>query len=245
MSKFSVIIAAAGKSSRFKDKHYKKPFIRIDQKAVWLYSAERFLNRDDVCQVILVISPEDREEFFSMFGPNVAIMGVDVVDGGTMRADSVANALAKISDKAEFIAVHDAARPCVTDEDIDAVFVAARNHGSAILATPVASTLKAVSAGKITETISREGKWLAQTPQAFRRTDLVNAYKNRGSQNPTDEAELMEKAGVAVSIVDGSVLNIKITTKSDLKLARAILKSMPAPKLDAPAHPFADGDLWR
>ncbi len=245
MSKFSVILAAAGKSSRFKDKHYKKPFIRLDQKAVWLYSAERFLNRDDVCQLILVIAKEDSEEFMTMFGPNIAIMGVEVVAGGAERADSVANALAKVSDEADFVAIHDAARPCITDEEIEQVFVAATKSGAAILATPVTSTLKSVTDGKINETVSREGKWLAQTPQAFSKVDLINAYKNRGDHNPTDEAELMEKAGIQVAVVEGSSLNIKLTTKADLRLAKAILKSMPAPKLDAPAHPFGDDTLWR
>ena len=83
MATFSVILAAAGKSSRFHDKHYKKPFAMLADRAVWLHSAEKFLNRDDVKQVILVISPEDREAFHSKFGANVAILGLEVVIGGT------------------------------------------------------------------------------------------------------------------------------------------------------------------
>ena len=245
MSKISVIIAAAGKSTRFRDKHYKKPFVRLNQKAVWLYSAERFLNRSDVGQVLLVISPEDREEFYSLFGPNIAIMGIDVVEGGAERADSVANALARVSDSSEFIAIHDAARPCLTDEDIESVFAGAATSGNAILATPVTSTLKSASDGQVAETLPRAGKWLAQTPQVFRKTDLAKAFAERGDFQPTDESELMERAGHRVAVVEGSPLNIKITTKQDLKLAEAILKSLPAPKLDAPAHPFADGDMWR
>ncbi len=245
MSKFSVIIAAAGKSTRFKDEHFKKPFVRLDQKAVWLYSVERFLNRDDVCQVILVVAAEDREEFLSRFGPNVAILGIDVVEGGQQRADSVQNALAKVDEAAEFVAVHDAARPCVTDEEIEAVFVAAQKSGAAILATPVSSTIKEVEKGVVKGTVPRSNKYLAQTPQVFRRADLEQAYAARGARQPTDEAELMEASGHAVTVVKGSPLNIKITTKRDLKLAKSILKSMPPPKLDAPAHPFADGDMWR
>ena len=245
MSKFSVIIAAAGKSARFKDNHYKKPFIRLGQKAVWLHSAEKFLSRPDVCQVVLVIAPEDREEFFSLFGPNIAIMGVDIVVGGATRSDSVGNAIASVSADADFIAVHDAARPCISDEDIDAVFEAAKKTGAAILGSPVTSTLKSAENGLVTKTLSRENKWQAQTPQVFRRTDLENACKNQGTRKPTDESELMEIAGIPVSIVKGSPLNIKITTKADLKLAGLILKSSPAPKLDGSAHPFADGDLWR
>lgn len=82
MSKFAVILPAAGRSSRFKDKHYKKPFAPLSGRAVWLHSAERFLNRKDVVQLILVISPEDREDFMFKFGSNVAILGIDVIDGG-------------------------------------------------------------------------------------------------------------------------------------------------------------------
>ena len=245
MSKFSVILAAAGKSSRFKDKHYKKPFIRLDQKAVWLYSAERFMNRSDVCQLILVIAAEDRDEFQSLFGPNIAIMGIEVVEGGAERSDSVANALTKVSDDAEFVVIHDAARPCVSDEEIESVFNAAKMNEAAILGTPVTSTLKSATQNQVVETLSRDNKWLAQTPQAFIKNKLIAAFETRGDYQPTDESELMERAGHRVTIVEGSPLNIKITTKSDLKLAKAILKSATVKKLDAAPHPFADGDLWR
>jgi len=89
VAKFAVILPAAGNSSRFKDKNYKKPFVPMANKAVWLYSAERFLARDDVVQTILIISPEDRADFISKFSANIAIIGIDVVDGGKERADSV------------------------------------------------------------------------------------------------------------------------------------------------------------
>ena len=94
MSTFAVILPAAGKSSRFHDKHYKKPYAPLNDRAVWLHSADRFLNRDDVKQVIIVISAEDREDFQMKFGANIAILGVDVVEGGNERAESVSNALA-------------------------------------------------------------------------------------------------------------------------------------------------------
>ena len=78
MASFSVIIPAAGKSSRFKDDYYKKPFIPLENRAVWLHSVEKFLNRDDVKQLILVISAEDRQEFQEKFAANVAILGIEV-----------------------------------------------------------------------------------------------------------------------------------------------------------------------
>ncbi len=246
MSTFAAIIAAAGQSKRFRDPNYKKPFVVLDQKAVWLHSAERFLNRDDVKQVIVVIAAEDQEDFFSKFGPNLAILGIDVVAGGRERADSVQNALAKVDSSVDFVAIHDAARPCVTDEEIEKVFRAAEKTGAAILATPITSTIKQSADGqKIQATVSRQDKWLAQTPQVFRLSNLQAAFQNRDAARPTDEAELMEKAGMDVTIVTGSVLNIKITTKQDLQLAKAVLKVLPKPKLDAPTHPFADDHLWR
>src|SRR5512137_180489 len=125
MSTFAVILAAAGKSSRFQDPHYKKPFAPLDHRAVWLHSAERFLNRDDVKQLLLVIAPEDREYFDSKFAANVAILGIEVVVGGAQRAESIANALARIKPSVDFVAVHDAARPCFANEWIDKIFAAA------------------------------------------------------------------------------------------------------------------------
>jgi 2-C-methyl-D-erythritol 4-phosphate cytidylyltransferase len=241
----SVIIAAAGKSRRFGDDHFKKPFVRLEQKAVWLYSAERFLNRDDVRQVIMVIAPDDQEDFLSRFGPNVAILGIDVVLGGAERADSVEKGLAGVAPESRLVVIHDAARPCVSDEDIEAVIAAGRKHGAAILATPVHSTIKTVANHVVSGTVPRNDKWLAQTPQVFDAAALRKAFAGRGTRQPTDESEMLEAAGHAVHVVSGSPLNIKITTRRDLKLAAAILKTMPPPKLDGAIHPFADDNLWR
>ena len=246
MATFSVIIAAAGRSSRFRDEHYKKPFAPLENRAVWLHSAERFLNRDDVKQVILLISPEDRESFLMKFGANVAILGIEVVDGGAERSDSVANALARVKPEIDFVVVHDAARPCLAAEWIDRVFAAAVQTGAAILAIPVAGTLKRVGPDKaIRETVSRADLWEAQTPQVFRRDWLVDAYARRGKEPATDDAELVQRSGHRVTVVTGSSINLKITTKEDLRLAAQALRALPKPKIMGPAHPFADDDLWR
>src|SRR4029078_6306099 len=125
MAKFGVVLLAAGKSSRYHDKNYKKPFAPLANRPVWLHSAERFLGRDDVQQLILVISPEDREYFQSKFAANVAILGIDVVEGGAERADSVAKGLARVKPGIDYVCVHDAARPLIVDEWITAVFDAA------------------------------------------------------------------------------------------------------------------------
>jgi 2-C-methyl-D-erythritol 4-phosphate cytidylyltransferase len=246
VAKFACILPAAGKSSRFKDKNYKKPFAPLANRAVWLHSAERFLHRDDVKQVILVISPEDREYFDFKFSSNVAILGIQVVVGGAERADSVMNALARVEPDVQYVAVHDAARPCLADEWITRAFEAAERSGAAILAMPVSATLKRVRSDQtIEETVSREKLWEAQTPQVFRRELLLEAYAKRGNFNATDEAQLVERIGHAVTVVNGSPLNLKITTQDDLRLAEQALKVLPKPKFDRPSHPFADDDMWR
>lgn len=246
MPKFAVVLPAAGRSSRFKDKE-KKPFVTLDGRAVWLRTAELFINRPDVVQVIVVVSPEDQEMFRRRFGANLAFMNVQIVDGGAERFESVANALAKTRDDAEFVAIHDAVRPCVTDTLISSVFAKAADAGAAILAVPVADTVKLVGEDKkIIATKPRAGLWLAQTPQVFRKDWLTEAYAGRikHGRDITDDAQLVEAAGHPVAVVEGSGTNIKITTRGDLHLADAILKSQPKPKASGPAHPFADEEMW-
>ncbi|MCO6457144.1 MAG: 2-C-methyl-D-erythritol 4-phosphate cytidylyltransferase [Pirellulaceae bacterium] len=246
MATFAVILPAAGKSSRFRDPHFKKPFASLDNRAVWMHSAEKFLARDDVKQVILVIDDEDRDEFQARFAANVAILGVEVVSGGAERADSVLNALARVRADIDYVAVHDAARPCLAAEWIERVFEAARQSDAAILAIPVVGTLKRVGADKcIQETVRRDGLWEAQTPQVFRRQLLLDAYARRGTLAATDDAQLVEQLGHPVRVVPGSPINLKITTKEDLHLAAQALKALPKPRLFGPAHPFADDDHWR
>lgn len=247
MASFAVIVTAAGESSRFQDKNYKKPFAPLDNRPVWLHSVERFVNRNDVKQVILVIAADDEEFFRQKFGANIAILGIDLVIGGKERSDSVKNGLARVSAEVEYVAVHDAARPCLVNEWIDRVFAAAQQHGAAILAVPVTSTLKRSDerGATIEETVDRRRLWEAQTPQVFRRQLLVDAYARHSQSPATDDAQLVERTGQRVTLVSGSSLNIKITTKEDLRLAEQALKALPRPRLTGPAHPFADDDLWR
>lgn len=246
MSRFAVLLPAAGRSTRFADKE-KKPFATLDGRAVWLRSAELFVNRSDVAECHLIIAPDDDERFRTRYAANLAFMNVKLVHGGRERFDSVANALARIAPDVEFVAIHDAVRPCATTEQIDAVFEAAQQHGAALLATRLADTLKRVEGQFIRETMPREGLWLAQTPQVFRRDILETAYSRRDAATAaiTDDAQLVESLGLKVAVVEGSSNNIKITTRDDLVLAAAILKARPEPKEKRPIHPFADEEMWR
>ncbi len=247
MAKYSVILAAAGASSRFKDAHFKKPFALLNQKHVWLYSAEKFLAHRDVIQLIVVVSPDDMADFRSRFGANIAVMGFDLVAGGSQRCLSIQNGLKQVSADATHVVIHDAARPCLADEWIERLLDAGAKFGAAILATPVTSTLKrSVDSKTVAETVSREQLWQAQTPQCFEVNLLRNAFASRKEEFlPTDESQLVEATGAKVSIVYGSPLNIKITTKDDMAFAAACLRSLPTPRFDAPLHPFQDDNLWR
>ncbi|HEY1381308.1 MAG TPA: 2-C-methyl-D-erythritol 4-phosphate cytidylyltransferase [Gemmataceae bacterium] len=247
MAKFAVILPAAGRSSRFKDKE-KKPFATLDGRAVWLRTAELFVTRNDVAQTLLVVAADDLEKFRMRYTANIAFMNVRIVPGGRERWESVGNALAELNPDVEYVAVHDAVRPCVTTELIDSVFAAARTRGAALLATRVTETLKRVDDKlRVQETVDRQGLWLAQTPQVFRRDWLADAYGRRSElgKDITDDAQLVEAAGHPVHVVEGSPTNVKITTKDDLFLADAILKSRPKPKADRPIHPFAEEEMWK
>ncbi|WP_417849517.1 2-C-methyl-D-erythritol 4-phosphate cytidylyltransferase [Thalassoglobus sp.] len=240
MAKFAVILAAAGRSTRFGDSKRKKPFIDLNGKPVWLRAAEPFLAHKDVTQVIIVVSPDDLEWFKEKFRPNLAFMDIQVATGGDQRADSVQNALGLVNPDIDYIAVHDAARPLITTDWIDAVFKQAQKSGAAIPASPIRGTIKRASAGFIEETVPRTALWEAQTPQVFERKLLIETYQQRNDFNATDEAQLIEKAGHAVSIVECSSMNIKITTKDDLRIAGALLNALPKKKTLRPLHPFAD-----
>jgi 2-C-methyl-D-erythritol 4-phosphate cytidylyltransferase len=246
MPKFAVILPAAGRSSRFRDKE-KKVFANLDGRAVWLRSAELFVTRDDVCQTLIVVAPEDQELFRRRYGANLAFMNIELASGGAERFESVANALAQVKDEAEFVAIHDAARPCLTAELITAVFAQAAKTGAALLGVPVTDTVKRGDQhNKVLGTMPRQGLWLAQTPQVFRKDWLTAAYAGRASlqQAITDDAQFMEAAGHPVHLVAGATSNIKITAKEDLALAEAILKGRPKLKAKGPIHPFADEAQW-
>lgn len=244
--KFAVILPAAGKSSRFRDKE-KKPFATLDGRAVWLRTAELFITRDEVCQCILIAAKDDQEMVRRRYGANMAFMNVQIADGGSERFESVANALAVIKPEADYIAIHDAVRPCLTEQLTNAVFAKAEQTGAALLAVPVSDTLKQVNPQQqITGTVSRQGVWAAQTPQVFKREILLEAYARRGqlSKEITDDAQLVEALGLKVHVVEGASTNLKITTKNDLDLAEAVLKALPKPKPKGPVHPFAEDEMW-
>lgn len=223
MPDVSVILPAAGSGRRF-GPGAGKIFQPLSGRPVLLRAVDLFAGRDDVCQILLVVSPADREHVRQHWGHELDELGIELVDGGDTRSRSVRNALDRVVDRAALVCVHDAVRPCVSRAQIDAVFAAAARGGAAILARPVRGTVKKVDrSGTIEQTVRRDGLWEAQTPQVFDTDLLRKAYAS--GEDATDDAELVQRLGRAVTVVKGDAHNIKITTPADLALAEMILES--------------------
>ena len=149
-----------------------------------------------------------------------------VVEGGEERQDSVGRGLDAVGAEADIVLVHDAVRPFLTTDMVARVIAAADKHGAAIVAIPMRDTVKRVGAdGLIDETVDRKPLWSAQTPQAARRALLQEAHRKARQDGfrGTDEAQLIERMGHRVAIVEGSTENIKVTRPEDLMIAEAIL----------------------
>lgn len=230
MAKFTVILPAAGRGERFGGGE-KKTFAKLDGRPVFMRSLELFIGRDNVQQLILAVAPEDVSPIKTQYGANLGFMGVKLVEGGDRRVDTVRAALKAVPDESDYVAIHDAVRPCTTADWIDAVFAEAQKAGAAILASPLVGTVKRVSGARVVDaTISRDGLYEAQTPQVFRKDLLVAAYAkldDSKSAEITDDAQVVEMAGYPISIVVSDASNLKITSKGDLTLAGAIIKSRP------------------
>ena len=238
----AVIICAAGASSRFGGTR-KKAFVDVAGRAVFLRSIEHFADRDDVKQVLLGIATEDEELLSVKWGPNLKFFNVKVFTGGAERFDTVIKGLELVQEDIDLVAVHDACRCCVTKEIIDATFAAAAKSGAAIPACPVTATIKQVNEDTIERTVDRSGLYEAQTPQVFDADLLRKAYENLKNieQNAiSDDSQLVEALGRKVTIVEADSSNIKITRKSDIALAEAILKSRPKAIPEGPAGPYIE-----
>ena len=224
MGRVSVILPAAGAGRRFGGDE-SKIFRPLGGRTVVLRTLAAFACRDDVCQVQLVLSQKDVDLARQRFGQELDAGGVSLTIGGQSRTGSVRNALERLTDTTELVCIHDAVRPCITQDCIDAVIDKAAEAGAAILAWPVHGTLKRAAAdGTIESTVPREGLWQAQTPQVFHRELIERAYA-AADGDATDDAALVEAVGHPVTLVPGHPGNIKITTPEDLLLAEAILRA--------------------
>ncbi len=209
----------------------KKPYLPTNGKPILQHTVEKFLDVNDVREIILVVAHSELEGTRAEWTDRYADSGVvvKVIAGGRRRQDSIYEGLQHLEPETEIVLVHDAVRPMVTDKMIEAVINRTMTSGAAILAVPVNATVKEVEGieGKerIIRTVDRKKLWMAQTPQGFRKDILQKAYDALIEEDAevTDDAQAVERLGHPVEIVPGSRANIKITTPDDLVLAKALL----------------------
>jgi 2-C-methyl-D-erythritol 4-phosphate cytidylyltransferase len=170
-------------------------------------------------QVVVVVRTGQEDRFRDLLG-HLEVQA-DVVPGGAERQDSVRAGLEAASG-ATWVVIHDAARPLVTPDLVTRGVEAARDSGAAIAAVAAVDTVKVVDDGYIVATPDRSTLWNAQTPQVFRR-DLLLAAHRAATTSATDDAALLEARGVRVRVYPGAYTNLKVTTDSDLVVARALL----------------------
>lgn len=221
-SRVAAIVPAAGRGERLPGSVSKQFRMLGGVPLVW-HALRRIADSGVVGRIVLVLPAESIEAFSAPEGMAVPL---DIVQGGPRRQDSVAGGLAALPPEAEWVIVHDGARPLVPPSLVRACLAAALESGAAIAALPVVDTLKREgAAGFAGETIPREGLWQAQTPQVARRDLLERALREAAAagREGTDEAALLEAIGVRAKLVAGARENLKVTGPADFAAAEAFL----------------------
>jgi len=226
----SAIIVAAGKGIRMDD-NVRKQYLLVDNRPLVSHTIEVFDECNIIDEIFLVVPKED----FVFCNENILNQQnfqkkVNLVPGGDRRQDSVYNGLLAIDNIIDdsIVVIHDGVRPFIRSEQLTECITCATDYDACIFGIPAYDTLKRVNnSGFIENTIERNTIWLAQTPQAFKYNLIRRAHENaiRTGINGTDDAMLVEQLGIKVKVVTGSRCNVKITTKEDLLLARAMVKS--------------------
>ena len=220
--KTAAILVAAGSSARMKSGGASKTMMEIGGEPVLSRTLRAFENAACISKIVIVARARD----FDAIQKSSAFVTkpLTITEGGKERQDSVSNGAALCGD-AEYIAVHDAARPFITPEEIETVCADAEKYGAATLAVPVKDTIKVAAAdGTVCATPERSTLRAIQTPQVFRLSLYKEALclaKNAGKQY-TDDCQLIEAAGGKVYLTPGDYKNIKITTPEDLLVAEAV-----------------------
>lgn len=225
----TAIIVAAGSSQRM---GFDKLFALLGDKPVVAHTLQAFERAECVDEIILV-GRDDRLAELREFIRRAEFKKVrHVVSGGVHRQDSVQAGLNLLGPAVRYVAVHDAARPLITCEQIARVFAGCRIHGAAALAEPITDTLKRGDESCfVCGGVDRAGLYAMQTPQIFSRDLLIEAYKTVSAKNLsiTDEVSAVEQLGAKVLLVPNDEFNLKITFPRDLSLAQSFLNRQPSP----------------
>jgi len=220
---WAVVIVAAGASKRLKS-HIPKPFLYVDPRRTLLDMCLESFGKVPGLSYVVIVTREDCLEQAAQAIYRWKLTGI-VTKGGKEREDSVREGLAAVPPGVKVVLVHDAARPLVSTGVIQRVLEGAVKSGAVVPVIPVKDTLKVLSGGRVVKTLDRSKIGAVQTPQGFRMGLLRKAFKKVGrkASRLTDDASVMEAAGMKVKAVEGDLLNFKVTTPDDLRHVKDLI----------------------
>lgn len=222
------VIPAAGVGKRYSS-DIPKQYLPLSGIPVLLHSINKLVKLDEIEEILVVLNPEDT--FWEKL--NFSHPKVKVIHGGLQRCNSVNNALEELSGRAkkgDWVLVHDAVRPCISDSDLKKITSIVNDEEvGGLLAFPILDTIKEVGENlDVQKTIPRGNLWSAMTPQIFRYEVLKQALEAAimAGESVTDEASAIEAIGLTPRIIQGEKTNIKITHPSDMVLAESIINTL-------------------
>lgn len=213
MQKFSLIITAGGTSSRYGNTN--KLLEKIDSMTVIEHSVRPFKNFEEIDEIIIPANISIKKDLAEIFSGSEII----IIEGGQTRQESVYKALQKV--KNDYVIIHDGARPLINEKIIREVLDKTVKYNAVSVMTKTTDTIKEVDEnGRIIRTIDRTKLYNTQTPQAFKTLLIKDAHEKLQGKSFTDDSSMLEELGIDVYIAEGSPMNIKITSKSDLDFAK-------------------------
>ncbi|MDQ6929881.1 MAG: 2-C-methyl-D-erythritol 4-phosphate cytidylyltransferase [Candidatus Eremiobacteraeota bacterium] len=222
---WGAVVVAAGQGSRF---GRPKALVELAGAPLIAWSLRALANMPEMCDLVIVTEPENIEAVYAIAGAVANGKSFTVVAGGTSRQASVRAGLEALPERCAAVVVHDGARPLVRANDVRNAMNVVRDGTACVLAVPVIDTVKVVDSGtqSVKRTLDREELWAAQTPQCATRRDMHRAHVDaaRSETHASDDAALLERAGIDVKVVAGSPENFKVTVPEDLPRAEAVLR---------------------
>lgn len=224
----AAVLVCAGNATRMGGIH--KILHPLGKTTVLHQVLRSFCRCESIAELLVICRAQDAEEFRRAIAEIEGELSrpVTVIEGGATRQQSVRNGFLALSSDAEYVAIHDGARPLVQPADIERVIADARRTGAATLGAPVKDTIKTVENGIIIDTPPRDMLWLTQTPQVFSRALYADALRqaDAAGKDYTDDCQLVEALGAKVTMTRGDYANIKLTTPEDFAVAEALLNEL-------------------
>ncbi|WP_350334004.1 bifunctional 2-C-methyl-D-erythritol 4-phosphate cytidylyltransferase/2-C-methyl-D-erythritol 2,4-cyclodiphosphate synthase [Coralliovum pocilloporae] len=254
MTKVSAIIVASGRGTRFapgQTNARPKQYHVINGSPVLSWTIRRFMEHSGIDEIQVVINSDDTELYEEAISSLPGTKLKPPVFGGATRQDSVRSGLEALTDAGsdDLVLIHDAARPLVSSDIIDAVLKGLSDHDAVTAAVPVADTMRhGTDDGVLTDAVDRNGLWVVQTPQAFRHSSILEAHRKaagEGRHDFTDDTLVYQWFGKSVAVVNGARTNLKITREEDMAMVAYHLSGTPMETrvgTGYDVHAFDDGD---